>query len=323
MWSQQAHATEFERKLQNVNVRFAQLITHPLPPCSTHGDAHSNITLESIMQGKQAKPSECNFTSDEDSTFIAGTTHNLAVRQQWCKTLQHHPEVLQQIVTGGDLFKHIQPFKGVCDGIEYDSELPPQIIIPNRPSAHKHPQFVAKTIAKYLKSGAIAEWGDTSEVPPWLTLPLHVVEEKAGALRMCYDCSFFNLWLMDCPFTLDTMFMFATMLSVVDPTSLGSCDFKGWYTEHLVHVLSAPLLGFQWGGTRYVYMHPGFGIKIAGFLCERPARPVMDHMRDHLKIRIARYIDDSLTAPILHLLQHMAETGALHATMAAVVIAFT
>ena len=99
-----------------------------------------------------------------------------------------------------DVKTFIKAFKGSFMGVKYESAEPPFRVFKNHYSCKQLSQCVTETILQRIDSGAIRVWGEVA--PPHLGLPLTVEPQKP---RLCIDARFLNLWMVDTPFSLETL----------------------------------------------------------------------------------------------------------------------
>ena len=96
---------------------------------------------------------------------------------------------------------YFQPFQGTFLQQSYDSNFAPRKIFPNSKSCASFEGFITDTIMERVCNGSHNVLGRVAEVePPHLVLPITIEPKKP---RMCHDERFLNLWIKDCPFTLD------------------------------------------------------------------------------------------------------------------------
>lgn len=88
-------------------------------------------------------------------------------------------------------------------GVKYESAEPPTRVFKNHYSCKQFLQFVTETILQRIESGAFRVWGKAGEVAsPHLVLPRTIEPQKP---RLCIDARFFNVWMVDNSFSLETM----------------------------------------------------------------------------------------------------------------------
>ena len=79
------------------------------------------------------------------------------------------------------MFRH---FKGNFKGHSYDSDLPPTVFFQNATNCKEFGKFISNTLMERIANGTITVLGRVGECdPPFLV----------------------NLWIKDCPFSLDTL----------------------------------------------------------------------------------------------------------------------
>lgn len=111
---------------------------------------------------------------------------------------QLHTNLARNIV---DVADSIVPFKGKFAGKFYDAPFSPRIEFPNNPICSQFEDFISSTIIDRFKNGPLIFWGKVGDVqPPHFVMPITVEPTKP---RMCHDERLLNLWIKDCPFSLD------------------------------------------------------------------------------------------------------------------------
>ena len=96
---------------------------------------------------------------------------------------------------------YFEPFQETFLQQFYDSNFPPRKIFPNSKSCASVEVFITDTIMMRVRNGSLTVIGTVGEVePPHLVLPITIEPKKP---RLCHDERFLNLWIEDCPFTLD------------------------------------------------------------------------------------------------------------------------
>ena len=337
----------YAAKIRDIAAHLVTLSTEPLPVLaeySVQADGNFSLTDTSTVTDLRAACHQALHTISSgragtsvsvphlhESRFRSGLLHHSAFTQQCQQTCAANPALLAVITQSRwPLISYLVPFSGVFEGKQLQAPVPPQHKDTNRPSCHRHQQFVTDTVAKYISQDAIFKWGASTETPPWLVMPLHVVDDKK--LRLCFDAGFLNLFLKDMHFRLDTIIEMASIISPSTPTHLTSMDMKAWYLQSHLSPVSSILAGFEWQGMYYVFLHPAFGIKLSGFFCDQPATAVSDMCRanamalfppprptSHLAvgIRCTKYIDDWLLAVIQQFVgQYKSSATAMHLTNA-------
>lgn len=134
---------------------------------------------------------------------------------------------------------------------------------PNNPIYSQFEDFIS-TIIDRFKNGSLIIWGKVGEVqPPHLVMPITAEPTKP---RMCHDerFFFFNLWIKDCPFSLDYL--------SDPPRYVGSghfqtvCDDKGGYDHICLSSSSRTLFGLSWKGCYFAYNTLPFGWKASAYI---------------------------------------------------------
>lgn len=114
---------------------------------------------------------------------------------------------------GVDIQEFFSPFKGTFQGRSYYSPIPPRIVPPNARNCQDHEDFISNCIYERVRSGSLLVVGKVGLVdPPYLVMPATI---EPAQPRLCHDERFLNLWIKDCPFTLD----YITCLAMSDTTT--------------------------------------------------------------------------------------------------------
>ena len=195
--------------------------------------------------------------------FHSGGLHDHA--PFWRTILIDHPQremILHWIQEKVDVTEFLQPFKGLFKGVRYQSDAPPSKVFHNHSSCKAFAEFVTEAILKRVSSGAIRIWGEVDRVrPPWLLLPLTVEPSKP---RLCIDARFLNLWMKDCPFTLDKLSDVPRY--VYKDSYMTKCDDKSGYDHVLLQKDSQEYFGFEWSGWWFVCATLPFGWKESPYI---------------------------------------------------------
>ena len=97
----------------------------------------------------------------------------------------------------------VNHYSGTFKGESYDSDFPPPKYFRNHALSKKFSTFISDAILKRVAMGSVRVWGKVDlDEPPYLVLPLTVEPSKP---RLCLDARFLNLWMKDCPFSLDKL----------------------------------------------------------------------------------------------------------------------
>ena len=162
-------------------------------------------TIDEIVRGeRQAGPSDLRYR--DPSRFRAGELHKHY--EQWENLAGDQPspqqlQILEWIRNKISIFQLFRPFSGNFKGQFYDSARPPSRKFRNNPSCRPFANFVRRTLLDRLRMGAISLRGKVGEAKsPFLVLPLTVEPTKP---RLCHDARYLNLWMVDMPFSLDSL----------------------------------------------------------------------------------------------------------------------
>ncbi|VDI58269.1 Hypothetical predicted protein [Mytilus galloprovincialis] len=149
-------------------------------------------------------------------------------------------EILDWIEHGVDirpLFKH---FKGRC----YDSSLPQHAYFQNSASCKGFEKFLCDTLLERIANGSLTVTGRVGECdPPFLILPITIELSKPC---MCHDERYFNLWIKDFPFSLDTLKEVPRLIE--KDSFMAPLDDKSGYDLILLNPNSRQYFGIQFAG---------------------------------------------------------------------------
>ena len=150
-------------------------------------------------------------------------------------------------------------------------------------------EFISSIIINRVKNGSLVFWGRVGQVEaPHLVMPITVEPSKP---RMCHDERFLNLWIKDCPFSLD-------YLSDL-PRYIGSghyqtvCDDKSGYDHICLSPSSRTLFGLWWKACYFVYntLRIPFGWKASVYVYHTTGLLATSYIRT-LGVPCSQYIDD-------------------------------
>ena len=147
-------------------------------------------------------------------------------------------------------------------------------------------QFVQKNC---VKCGAISIVGKVGAAyPPHIVVPMTVEPTKP---RLCQDARYFNLWMCDMPFSLDSVSGLPryvqrhTYQTVLD-------DKSGYGYDHiLLTEESRTFFGILWGGWYFTYNTVPFGWKISPYIYHTTGLLASNFFRS-ISIPCSLYIDD-------------------------------
>lgn len=165
----------------------------------------------------------------DPASFVPGQLHTNSARWEYIsEQFPSQVEPISSIRNKVDVADSIVPFKGKLAGKVYDASFPPKIEFPNNPICSQFEDFISSTIIDRFKNGSFIFWGKVGEVQPsYLFMPITVEPTKP---RMCHDERLLNLWINDCPFSLDYL---SDLLRYVGSGHFQTvCDDKGSY-DHL------------------------------------------------------------------------------------------
>ncbi len=253
--------------------------------------AYNHRSAETVAAGQETADIAAVPFRDPNH-FVSGQLHRFYT--EWDKILPVN-DIGQKargwILEGVDVSCFFREFKGSFKGKEYDSRAPPPLFQPNAKNCENYENFVSSTLEEWVRAGAIKVVGKVGEVePPWLVMPLTVEPTKP---RLCHDERFLNLWIEDCPFTLDTL---VDVPRIVNKQSyMTSIDHKSGYQHVKITQPSQKYFGICWQGYFFTYCTLPFGFKGSCFVYHTLTSLVASYARE-LGVPNLAYIDDSLNA---------------------------
>ena len=161
-----------------------------------------------------------------------------------------------------DVANFIVPFKGKFGGKCYDPLFPPRMEFPNYPICMQFEDFISSAILDRFKNGSLVFWGKVGEVQlPHLVMPITVEPSKP---RMCHDERFLNLWIKDCPFSLDYL---SDLPRYIGPGHYQTvCDDKSGYDRICLSPSSRTFFRLSWRGCYFVYNTLPFRWKVSAYV---------------------------------------------------------
>ena len=107
---------------------------------------------------------------------------------------------------------------------------------------------------------------------------------------MCIDERFLNLWIKDCPFSLDYL---SDLPRYVGPGHFQTvCDVKSGYDDHIcLSPSSGTLFGLSWKGFYFVFNTVPFGWKASAYVLHSTGLLTTSYIRT-LGVPCSQYIDD-------------------------------
>ena len=208
-----------------------------------------------------ASPTHIPFRDNEN--FIAGNVQ--ANCHKWRTILLNYSkadEIFRYVSLGVDIQEFFTPFKGTFQGRSYDSPIPPRIVFPNACNCQDHEGFISNCIIERVRNGSLLVVGKVGFVdPPHLVMPITIEPTKP---RMCHDERFLNLWIKDCPFTLDYITDLPRYVGLNHFQS--TIDDKSGYDHIPLHPSSCTFFGLQWKGYYFTYTTIPFGWKASAYI---------------------------------------------------------
>ncbi|XP_077993129.1 uncharacterized protein LOC144447097 [Glandiceps talaboti] len=259
----------------------------------TLGGAHRQDGMVVTPDVEKVSRGEMLATADDllyrnPNDFIAGEVHkHVAFWDELTKPIVDRQEIMDWIKNKISISKYFTNFKGDFKGERYNHDTPLQKVFTNNPGCQKYGQFIARTIADRIESGAVSVWGIVGRDPsPHIVMPITVEPTKP---RMCIDMRYVNLWTTSCPFKLDKLIEVSRYLDKSDYHF--KCDDKSGYDHVLIEPKDRTYVGFQWAGVWYVNNTLPFGWKLSAYIYHTLGYCVTSYARS-LGVPCIQYIDD-------------------------------
>jgi hypothetical protein len=193
-----------------------------------------------------------------------------------------------------DVHQFLKHFKGNFKGKHFDSDIPPSILLPNATVCEGYTKFIAKTLEERLKNGSLTLLGKVGECDlPYLVLPLTIEPSKP---RLCHDERYLNLWIVDSPFSIETLRDITRLVRRGDLMS--SLDDKSGYDHILLDEDSRKYFGLQFGGFYFVFNTIPFGFKASAYIYQKTGLVASGYYWS-LGVPCLQYIDDRWIGDLL------------------------
>ena len=177
------------------------------------------------------------------NVFLAGEVHNHV--GAWDVILQGYESreaIFKFICSEVRVLDYLNPFKGVLNGVHYDSNAPPKDAFLNHSSCKGFENFISREIRSRILTAAVKVWGKVSvSERPWLVLPLTAEPCKP---RLC--ARFLNLCMADTPISLDKLAEVPRF--VTWSHFMTKLDDEAGYYHNLLTEESRTYVGFEWDG---------------------------------------------------------------------------
>ena len=183
--------------------------------------------------------------------------------------------------------------------LEWQGAPPMPLWLQNHKIDPPHREFVSLEVQSLLATGAIRYYDQHLFGPPICILPLLVMVDAAGGLRLCYDGRYLNSCLYKRTIRYETLDVLRLLLGPpMDPDqpdpSILKIDFKSGYHHALMEHGTEPFLVFEWEGRLYYWKALPFGLasapEVFEFLMQKGLRKIL---RGPLQIPHIGYLDDS------------------------------
>ena len=254
-------------------------------------------TAESAYQeaSKATIPDIDRIQFPDPQNFVAGHIHENEA--QWQKILDFNSagdEIKHWVENGVDIKQYMKPFKGEFWGKAYDCDFPPPRHFNNSNKCRSFIPFINETIKDRLQSGAIECIGQVGKTsPPRIIVPLTVEPNKP---RLCVNLMYVNNWIIDKPFTLDTLKDVPRVIE--ENVFLTSIDDKSGFDNVKLAPDSYDFVVFQWAGYFFRCLTLPFGFKLSSYIYHTLNLQPTSYIRQKFMIPIFLYIDDRLVESI-------------------------
>lgn len=181
--------------------------------------------------------------------------------------------------------------KTIKRGLKLDFEMRPGApkFLPNQNMTPEARSFVTTELARLLVVGAVTRLNHR----PLFCLPLGVVPKKNGKLRLIHDLRYLNQRIHRPPrFKLEDLSTVAGQVKEGD--EMMTLDLEQGYYHIEIHPDYRKYFGFEWEGQYYVWNVLPFGLSTAPLVFTKILRPVVNHLRSALGLRVNIYLDDFL-----------------------------
>lgn len=202
--------------------------------------------MNEIFEGKRnASPSLLSICDPD--TFVAGAIYqHVDTWEKLCANLVNSEEIMSWVRSGVSIDKYVTHFNGDFAGKSYDSEYLVSRGFLYHVLCKNFTDFVNRPIEDRIDTGAVGVISKVSDsAPPFLVMPLTVEPNKP----LCHDKRYLNCWIMDMPFSLDSLL---NLMRYVEGHFQTKQDEKFGYNHVLLDPLSRQLVGFQWEGWWFV-----------------------------------------------------------------------
>lgn len=224
----------------------------------------------------------------DPAAFVAGEIRRHS--PVWQLVLQEHTkrsEILSYIDNGVDVYPFLRHFKGRFQGESFDSDLPPPRHFSNSRSCLGFETFITTTILDRVQNGSLTVVGKLGEVaPPRLVMPLTVEPSKP---RLCHDERFLNLWVIDSPFSFDSLTDLPRYVGLNHYQTI--LDDKSGYDHFFLTECSRTFFAFQWQHWYFCYNTIPFGWKASANLYHTIGLAASSYIRSH-GVPCSQYIED-------------------------------
>lgn len=151
---------------------------------------------------------------------------------------------------------------------------PPEFNKCNDPSAFENAQFVTESVRDLIASRCI----EKVQSLPHICSPLLVVVNSVSKKRLVINLKFLNQYLLKQKFKYEDLRTALDMLTKDD--FLFKFDLKSGYHHIDIHPEHTKYLGFEWGGSWYVFNVLPFGLASACFVFTKVLRPLVRYWRN-------------------------------------------
>lgn len=257
-----------------------------------------HITAEQSLNREMNDPMPCPLQIPfiDAKHFVAGQLHQHL--EQWNRILNKdsplYPQIIDWLTNGVNIASYFTRFKGHFWGIDYNHEFPPQRFFNNANNCKGFIQFINETILERLQNGSVECLGKVGSVaPPHIVSPLTVEPTKP---RLCLNLMYLNNWILDIPFTLDTLKDVPRI--VKENAYFTSLDDKSSFDHIFLTPRSQDFVCFQWAGYFFRMKVLPFGFKLSSYIYHTINLQPTTYIRQKFGIPMFLYIDDRLIEEI-------------------------
>ena len=191
------------------------------------------------------------------------------------------------LANGVSIPSFFQPYKGVFNKREFDSDSPPPMYFQNAPICIEYKDFISKTILKRLEEGSMLCLGRVGESPPPYVVNALSIEPIKP--RLILSMRAVNLFCRDTPFSLLPL---SKIVSGFSRNSFFTAfdDVQGYKQLSLTED-SYPYCGFEWAGWWFCDTTLPFGWRNSAYVYTTVGEVLSGWLRQR-SVHTALWIDD-------------------------------